>query len=367
MSQLSAKVRAKYPGAYDDLSDADLEAKVLAKYPEYKDLAEAPSPPGELSDNERYAQTLHTDAQGNTLSFPHMAVPHGPEAAARQLRELITVATFPESLPVAAAAQAVGAGVEAAAKGGGPADVVKDAVVEGGATYAGGRIVENALSPLLKYGGKALYAMGLKKPPVSAVTETAAGEAVPMTRLHVTESMAERGHLPITEQGIRSSVLAQAEAGREEARRLLADMLPRARTEAEREAILAAHERLTDLSPEALVKNPSLPSIVVSKALDDIGVEASAPVIDRLNRLKVTAGASSGAASTPGSLLTGGLGYALGGTPYAAASAIANTPSGRRAIGSILNDLGHALATNPQAVPALLAELRSLSQSGTGE
>ena len=34
-------MRAKYPGAYDDLSDWQLEQKVVAKYPEYKDLAES--------------------------------------------------------------------------------------------------------------------------------------------------------------------------------------------------------------------------------------------------------------------------------------------------------------------------------------
>lgn len=36
---LAKLIRQKYPGQYDDLSDADLEKMVLAKYPEYKDLA----------------------------------------------------------------------------------------------------------------------------------------------------------------------------------------------------------------------------------------------------------------------------------------------------------------------------------------
>ena len=40
MGQLAAKIRAKYPGAYDDLSDADLEQKILVKYPQYQDLVE---------------------------------------------------------------------------------------------------------------------------------------------------------------------------------------------------------------------------------------------------------------------------------------------------------------------------------------
>lgn len=35
---LAGMVRAKYPGAYDDLDDATLEKNVLAKYPQYSDL-----------------------------------------------------------------------------------------------------------------------------------------------------------------------------------------------------------------------------------------------------------------------------------------------------------------------------------------
>lgn len=38
-SELATKWRAKYPGQYDDLDDATLESKVLAKFPDYKDLA----------------------------------------------------------------------------------------------------------------------------------------------------------------------------------------------------------------------------------------------------------------------------------------------------------------------------------------
>jgi hypothetical protein len=39
MPKLAAMVRQKYPGAYDDMDDATLERAVLAKYPEYRDLA----------------------------------------------------------------------------------------------------------------------------------------------------------------------------------------------------------------------------------------------------------------------------------------------------------------------------------------
>lgn len=40
--ELAKKIRAKYPGMYDDLDDATLEAKILAKYPDYKDLSSEP-------------------------------------------------------------------------------------------------------------------------------------------------------------------------------------------------------------------------------------------------------------------------------------------------------------------------------------
>jgi hypothetical protein len=40
MGQLAKLLRDKYPGTYDDMSDDELEKAVLAKYPEYKDLAE---------------------------------------------------------------------------------------------------------------------------------------------------------------------------------------------------------------------------------------------------------------------------------------------------------------------------------------
>lgn len=37
---LAQRIRKKYPGEYDDLSDEELEKKVLSKYPEYADLVE---------------------------------------------------------------------------------------------------------------------------------------------------------------------------------------------------------------------------------------------------------------------------------------------------------------------------------------
>jgi hypothetical protein len=41
---LAQLVRAKYPGAYDDMKDTDLESAVLAKHPEYSDLPRTQAP-----------------------------------------------------------------------------------------------------------------------------------------------------------------------------------------------------------------------------------------------------------------------------------------------------------------------------------
>ena len=50
-SELVQKVRAKYPDAYTDLSDEQLEAAVLAKHPEYRDLATPAAPSRDLSND----------------------------------------------------------------------------------------------------------------------------------------------------------------------------------------------------------------------------------------------------------------------------------------------------------------------------
>lgn len=41
--QFAAKIRTKYPGAYDSISDDDLTSKIIAKYPEYGEHVSAPT------------------------------------------------------------------------------------------------------------------------------------------------------------------------------------------------------------------------------------------------------------------------------------------------------------------------------------
>src|ERR1019366_3893121 len=43
-SALASKVRAKFPGDYDDLSDDDLGKSVITKHPEYQDLVQSTDP-----------------------------------------------------------------------------------------------------------------------------------------------------------------------------------------------------------------------------------------------------------------------------------------------------------------------------------
>jgi hypothetical protein len=51
LNQLVDKIRALHPGAYDDMDDATLTKKVLAKYPQYSDLAAPamPKPPNPIA------------------------------------------------------------------------------------------------------------------------------------------------------------------------------------------------------------------------------------------------------------------------------------------------------------------------------
>jgi hypothetical protein len=49
-SEFAARIRSKYPGAYDDLPDDELTSRILAKFPEYGDMVSAPAnPPQKIS------------------------------------------------------------------------------------------------------------------------------------------------------------------------------------------------------------------------------------------------------------------------------------------------------------------------------
>jgi hypothetical protein len=63
MPQLAQRIRAKYPGAYDDIDDATLEKQVLAKHPEYADLAQ-PEPQKPAQSPKPSVTTQQLAAQG---------------------------------------------------------------------------------------------------------------------------------------------------------------------------------------------------------------------------------------------------------------------------------------------------------------
>lgn len=79
-SELVQRVRSKFPGVYDDLDDATLEARVLAKFPDYQDLA-TPKPetpattePGLLS---QVGSAIKDVAIGAAKGLGHSAIGAG--------------------------------------------------------------------------------------------------------------------------------------------------------------------------------------------------------------------------------------------------------------------------------------------------
>lgn len=61
---LAGMVRAKYPGAYDDLDDATLEKNVLAKYPQYSDLPRSQASSPAQVPQEGFGGALWNDIKG---------------------------------------------------------------------------------------------------------------------------------------------------------------------------------------------------------------------------------------------------------------------------------------------------------------
>lgn len=193
MGQLAAKVRAQYPGVYDDLDDAALEAKVVAKYPEYQDLAAPPAaaPPAKPAPSMMetlmsLGPTIGGAVGGIAGGVPGAAIggaagvgyrdlaKHGaelPGAAMDVLRNLI---------------DQPGATLKGAAEGMGQG--LKDSGIEGGlqALYElGGNVVTKGV----KSGARAVY-RGYLKPSLAEkavakanpIVETAISEALPITR-----------------------------------------------------------------------------------------------------------------------------------------------------------------------------------------
>lgn len=69
-SKLAAAIRAKYPGAYDNIDDATLEKQVLAKYPQYQSLVEPEPTPAPAADGGIQLRAAETQAapEGKSVS-----------------------------------------------------------------------------------------------------------------------------------------------------------------------------------------------------------------------------------------------------------------------------------------------------------
>jgi hypothetical protein len=79
MGDLANKIRAKYPGSYDDMDDAALEAKILAKYPQYGDLAKA-APAAQPAPQPSLGQRVVSDVKQGFKDFGDTIVGAGKGA-----------------------------------------------------------------------------------------------------------------------------------------------------------------------------------------------------------------------------------------------------------------------------------------------
>lgn len=79
LNPLVTKIRAAHPGAYDDMDDATLTKRVLAKYPQYSDLAAPPAagPHVDMQEDTSVPTGFNADAGGKLKGLPGVN-PHTP-------------------------------------------------------------------------------------------------------------------------------------------------------------------------------------------------------------------------------------------------------------------------------------------------
>ncbi len=149
---LAAKVRAKFPGAYDDLDDAALEKAVLSKHPEYADLAQpekpkTPAESGALSKASDFLPTVGGAIGGMAGGIPGAAL---GGAAGEGYRSLINHATeLPGAFMDVARNVAGGHGL-ATLKG------FNEGATEGGIGAATEGAIQGALTGAVGLAGKAI-------------------------------------------------------------------------------------------------------------------------------------------------------------------------------------------------------------------
>lgn len=107
MPTLAQMIKAKHPGSYDDMKDADLEKAILAKHPEYQDLASPPEQPvgvvpskqsdtfmGGFTDSLMNGEALRAGAKGG-LGYLKGAVTDLPSSLAGGLKAIANAALHP--------------------------------------------------------------------------------------------------------------------------------------------------------------------------------------------------------------------------------------------------------------------------------
>src|SRR5271157_4158969 len=105
-SDFAAKVRAKYPGAYDHLSDIQLVGKIVEKHPEYKDKIASYAPT--QFEKDRPGTGANLTGAGTALWEQAKSL---PESALKML-DPTQPFRHPEEMPIARAAHEAKAGWE---------------------------------------------------------------------------------------------------------------------------------------------------------------------------------------------------------------------------------------------------------------
>lgn len=184
VQEFAATVRAKHPGAYEDMDDATLTQKVLAKYPQYQDMVD--SGPGALKSGalglmsgipgaETAVSGLESTFTPKTYAEAHQGLEQAKDQAweahpvaygAGKVGGMIGTGLLAPEVEGLAGASALGAGI-GALSGADTASKVSDIPEEalkgapvGAATGLAGGLVSKALSPSVAKG--ALASLGTK-------------------------------------------------------------------------------------------------------------------------------------------------------------------------------------------------------------
>jgi hypothetical protein len=216
-SALAGKIRDKFPGQYDDLSDDDLGKKVIAKHPEYQDLVQSipgevperqtlaplPKPPGVLG---RPAMpgvaSKYAGPQSVALSSEQRSSRNVPGDVAKIIAPTMLTAVAPEAMLPGAVASVIGRGAGALA----------------GASYGGKKAAELGLP---RWSGQAVGGLtGLFAPevigrlsgPLISRIATVLGKSVPEVATVITEdTIAQRVGRDVVERAARGQPLTQDE------------------------------------------------------------------------------------------------------------------------------------------------------------